>query len=260
MAASEAVGHDPFGRLDEELQALIHAAMSQRSLGANGGIVEERGISDRLHVLTSGWAYRYATTRDGGRQILTVLLPGDICNLDALTLARCDYGVRALTPVTLSSMPCAQAIQLAEQHPDLMQLFLRSTAIENAMLGRSVLYLGRKSSRARMAHLLCEVAVRLGAAADDVCMFEMPLTQEQIADVLGLTSVHVNRTLQTLRSEGLVEVHGRSITIPSLAALSRVAEFDAEYLHRSGVATTSVRPAPSSIDHSAVQRLSAARA
>jgi CRP-like cAMP-binding protein len=258
MATSPINRHEPFDLLNEDLQALLGATSSQRALSAGLSILEERGISDRLYVLTSGWAYRYATTRDGARQILALLLPGDFCNLDALMLARCDYGIRALTSATVSSLPCAQAILLAEQNSDLMQLFLRSIAIENAMLGRWALYLGRKSSQARLAHLLCEVAVRLDAVADDSCIFELPLTQEQIADVLGLTSVHVNRTLQGLRSLGLVQAHGRFITIPSLAALSKVGEFDADYLHRAAVTTLDGQE-PSSMNFPAAQRYSIAR-
>jgi hypothetical protein len=89
---------------------------------------------------------------------MALLLPGDLCNLDGLTLALCDYGIRAPTPVTVSSLPCMQANLLAERHSDLTRLFLRSVAIENAIRGCWALSLGRKCSQARLAHLFCEVA------------------------------------------------------------------------------------------------------
>jgi CRP-like cAMP-binding protein len=229
---------NPFAQLSEGLQREISAASSQRSLAAGAALVDERGTSDSLYLLTSGWAYRYATARDGARQILAVLLPGDFCNLDAVSYPACDYGIQSLTPISVSRLPCAQIDGLADEHPALMQLFLRSMSIENARLGRWTLYLGRKSASARLAHFLSEIAVRLtGAAGDEGCTFDLPLTQEKIADVLGLTPVHVNRTLHALRAQGVVEVQGRAITIPSLAALFRVAEFDAGYLHRQVAAT-----------------------
>jgi len=227
----------PFGDLSADLQALLNGASTQRPFGAGASLVEERGTSGHLHFLAAGWAYRYATTRDGMRQILAVLLPGDFCNPDSLSLPRSEYGARALTPVTLSSVATTSAMKLARQRPELMQLFLRAIAIENAMLGRWALCLGRMSAQARLAHLFCEVAVRLeGLTHGDSYTFDLPLTQEQVADVLGLTPVHVNRTLQNLRAQGLLETRGRTVTIRSMAALAQVGEFDPGYLHRPSVA------------------------
>jgi len=218
------------------LRALIGPAAT-RWFAPGASLVDERGRSEHLHLLTDGWAYRYATTRDGARQILAVLLPGDFCNLDGLSLACCDYGVRALTPVTTLSLSPARAMTLAAQHAELMQLFLRRIAVENAMLGRWTLCLGRKSSEARLAHFLCQLATRLGASAgEDSFTFDLPLSQEQIADVLGLTPVHVNRTLQNMRANGSIATRGRSTTIPSLSALCRVGEFDPGYLHQKELA------------------------
>jgi CRP-like cAMP-binding protein len=148
-----------------------------------------------------------------------------------------DYGVRALTPVAVLSLPRAQALAVAQQHPQSMHLLLRRIAIENAMLGRWTLCLGRMPARTRLAHFLCELAARLAGTCDRKAFtFEQPLKQEQIADMLGLTNVHLNRTLQQLRCDGLVELRGKALTIPDFAALARVGEFEPSYLHQAELA------------------------
>ena len=112
-------------------------------------------------------------------------------------------------------------------------------------MSRSAVCLGRQSARSHLAHLLCELDVRLsGTARAEVAAFDLPLTQEQLADVLGLTSVHVNRTIQQLRAEGLIVSTGRTIRIPDIARLRGVGEFDPSYLHvdGDGAAEASIQP------------------
>jgi CRP-like cAMP-binding protein len=198
-------------------------------------LIQEGDCSKDLQLLAEGWAYRHLLTREGARQITAILLPGDFVNLDGLLLDRSDYAVRTLTPVSVVSLSRASAMAVAERHVQSMHLYLRRIAVENAMLGRWALCLGRMSGRTRLAHFLCELAVRL-AGIRESHTFECPLTQEQIADVLGLTSVHVNRTFKNLRSDGLVELCGKTITIPSFADLARIGEFDPVYLHHSELA------------------------
>ena len=213
---------------------LIITQATERQLKAGGVLIHEGSVCRALHLLVDGWAVRYTGTGGGARQILAVLLPGDFCNLESLALLRPDYGIQALTPAKFLGLERGRAIELSQSSKELAQLFLSRMAIENAMLGRWALALGRKSAMARLAHLLCELAVRLeGAIEDDAVRLDLPLKQEQIADVLGLTPVHVNRTLQRLRFLGVIESRGRIIDIPSVAKLSDIAEFDERYLHRS---------------------------
>lgn len=187
--------------------------------------------ADRLCFVVDGWACRFKTTRDGGRQIVTLMVPGDAANLDSLLFARLDYGVRALTETTVLSLSRQHALALAAKHPGIARAFTWLALVENATLSQWALSLGRHSAQQRLAHLFCELSVRADEHADGRSSFELPLTQEQIADALGLTAVHVNRTLRQLRAEGLVVMGGRSITIPDVARLRRVGDFDPAYLH-----------------------------
>ena len=216
-----------------DLAGFVTARGQLQRLAVGACLGDEAMRVESLLVLNQGWACRYATTREGGRQILAILLPGDICNLDGFLLGRADYGLRALTAVGVSSLSRGRMLELAERQPEMLAGLLRQLAVDNAALGRLALCLGRKSAEARLAHFLCELAVRLtGSATGAALSFELPLTQELIADAIGITSVHVNRTLQHLRGDGLIELRGRKVTIPSLAALASVGGFDPAYLHR----------------------------
>lgn len=207
--------------------------MAQRRLGADASLGREGEATDQLHILIEGWAYRYKTTRDGSRQITALILPGEAANLDALVFNRPDFGIQLLTPATVVSIPCRDAVRLSDEHTGIANGFTRLALRENAILSQWAFSLGRKAALQRLAHLLCEVSARLGGkSVGNSATFSMPLTQELIADALGLTPVHVNRTLQVLRSEGLVETHLRSITLSDIQRLRQLAEFDQAYLHR----------------------------
>jgi CRP-like cAMP-binding protein len=117
------------------------------------------------------------------------------------------------------------------QHPGIAQTFTWLGLVENAILSKWALSLGRRSSLERLAHLICELSVRLGGEHDNSSSFAFPLTQEQVADALGLTSVHVNRTMQHLRSEGLITTKNRTLTIPDVNQLRQMGGFDPRYLH-----------------------------
>jgi hypothetical protein len=132
------------------------------------------------------------------------------------------------------SMPRVAVAKAITTSETLNPFFFKHMAIENAMLARAALSLGRKSADARVAHLLCELAMRLnGGVLDGPTLFELPLTQEQLGDVLGLTPVHVNRTFRQLRSSGAVERRGHVVEIPCIKRLSDIAQFDGSYLHLS---------------------------
>ena len=194
-------------------------------------LVREAEPASTIHFLAEGWACRFKVTRNGHRQISTLLVANDVCNLDGLLFGRLDYGVRMLTAGKVWSLPRERALELAE-YPGIARSFTWLGFVENAMLAQWALCLGRQSARERVAHLFCELSVRVGSTDDEgVVSFDLPLTQEHIADVLGLTPVHVNRTLQQLRTEGLLTSTMRTIAIPDIAELRRVADFTPFYLH-----------------------------
>jgi CRP-like cAMP-binding protein len=160
-----------------------------------------------------------------------LLLPGDVGNLDSLMFDRLDYGVRTITEGKIVALPRDRALALATQHQGIARSFMWLGSVENATLSRWGLSLGRRSAVERLAHFLCELSVRLDAEHDGESNFAFPLTQELIADALGLTSVHVNRTMRQLRIDGLIEIANRTLTIPNVAKLRQAGGFEPRYLH-----------------------------
>jgi len=222
-----------FGFLSpEEIAALKECGVTRRTLKVGGELVREGDQVDTLYFLEDGWACQYTTTRDGRRQISALLVPGDVCNLDALLFRRLDVGVRMLTTGTVLAVPRDRIATLAANWPGIAQCFTWLGFAENTILSRRTLCLGRLSARERLAHLLCELAVRLGyQSVTGSITFAMPLTQEHIADTLGLTPVHVNRSFRQLRTEGLLTSTRGTIAICDVAALRRAGEFQPDYLH-----------------------------
>jgi len=219
-----------FGSADLASLAAIGAEL--RSVDSNTNFLAEGPRGGAIHVLLEGWAARFKILVNGSRQIPALLLPGDICDIDALHLDRLDWGTTALTPVTVAAISRDKLIQLIDRQSGVRAAIGRMAAVENAVATQWAVCLGRRSARERLAHLLCELFVRLEAvrAAGD-SGFTLPLTQEEIADVLGLTAVHVNRTLQNLRSDGLIQLRDHRLTVPDMQALRGLAGFDGLYLH-----------------------------
>ena len=214
----------------EERDALSELVVAPKVMKSGADLMREGDGTNSLFLMIKGWAYRYTTTRDGGRQLPALLLPGDIGNLDFLTFDRPDYGVRAISETSILTLSRDRIRALAAEYPGIARTLVWLALVEKAILTTWALSLGRRSARERVAHLLCELAVRLHADGK-VASFHFPLTQEQLGDVLGLTSVHVNRTLQQLRDEKLIATASRTLTLMDVARLRRVAGFDAAYLH-----------------------------
>jgi two-component sensor histidine kinase len=214
----------------EERHALEDAVSPAKTIVANVDLVREGDGADTLFIVTDGWACRYTTTRDGRRQLPTLLVPGDAGNLDSLMFDHLDYGVRTITQATVVALPRGRALALAAEHSGIARTFTWLGLVENTILTRWALSLGRQSALERLAHLLCELDVRLGTEKEGN-RFDFPLTQEQIADALGLTAVHVNRMVQQLRADGLIATAGRAMTILNVARLREVGGFDPRYLH-----------------------------
>ncbi|MEG3178888.1 Crp/Fnr family transcriptional regulator [Sphingomonas sp. RB3P16] len=239
---------------DEERRALERAAALPRSVQSHVDLVREGDHPDNLFMMIEGWAARYTTTREGHRQFSALLVAGDICNLDTLLFDQSGCSVRMLTPAKIVALPRKSIAALATQHPGIARTFTWLALVENAALGKLTLTLGCGSAKKRLAHLLCELSVRVSTEQDDESSFDFPLTQEQIGDALGLTAVHVNRMMKLLRAEGLVEIANRTMTLRSIAGLRRIGGFDPRYLHvRRAEAdnTTRMSHAGSTTSHSA---------
>ena len=202
-----------------------------RKVDARFDLAREGDHTDTLFIITEGWACRYTTTREGGRQLPALLVPGDVCNLDSLMFERLDYGAQTLTGATITMLSRDRAAALVAQYSGIGRAFTWLAMVENTTLSKWAQSLGRRSARERLAHLFCELSVRLNAEQNGESRFDFPLTQELMADALGLTSVHVNRSMRQLRDEGLVEIKDRIMTLANVADLQTVGGFDQRYLH-----------------------------
>lgn len=185
-------------------------------------------------LLLSGWLARVKQMEDGQRQISELHVPGDFADLHSLTLKRLDHDIFALTPCRLALVPHEKLRQITERFPHLARVYWFSTNLDAAIYREWTVSLGRRTALQRLAHLFCELTVRLrivDMAPHD--RFDFPLTQQEIGECLGLTSVHVNRMLQELRKRQLIEVEARFARVLDFDALAALGQFDAGYLYLS---------------------------
>ena len=183
-------------------------------------------------LLLDGWMARAKDLPSGQRQLAEISLPGDFVDLHGFTLKRLDHDIVTITSCTVGIVPHERLKTMTERFPHLTRLYWLMTNMDAAIHREWTLSLGRRTAVARMAQLFCELLIRLeitGLASSD--SYEFPLTQVELAECLGLTAVHVNRTLQQLRRLNLIEVRDRRVQILDREALARVAEFDPEYLY-----------------------------
>jgi len=183
-------------------------------------------------LLLSGWLARAKDLPSGQRQMAELHVAGDFADLHSFTLKRLDHDVIAVTRCRLALAPHERIREVTERFPHLGRVFWLMTNIDAAIQREWTLSLGRRTAIARMAHLFCELNVRLGLVGlAQNNSYDFPLTQVELGECLGLTSVHINRTLQELRRQRLLDLENRRITIHDLNALKQVAEFDGLYLY-----------------------------
>jgi CRP-like cAMP-binding protein len=193
--------------------------------------------------MLNGIACRYRTMLEGRRQIISLQFAGDMCDLHSLLLEPLDHAIGALSACTVAQIPHETVRQVIRRYPRLGEAFWRDTLIDGSVFREWIVSLGRRSAYARVAHLFCEALVRLRAVGVvEGCEFDLPLTQGDLADVFGLSIVHVNRVMQRLRAEGLLGMRGGRVAIHDWPGLKAAAEFSSAYLHLGADA----EPAPAS--------------
>jgi CRP-like cAMP-binding protein len=195
--------------------------------------------------MLEGFAGRIKILPGGARQILAIHIPGDFCDLHSIVLKRMDHGNEALSRCRIAKVPHAQIEEITERFPRLARALWWDIAVDAAIHREWMIGMGRRTACERIAHLLCEMLLRLrsvGLVGDDNS-YELPLTQQQLGDASGLSAVHVNRMLQALRRGGLIISRGKRITIPNLDALKEAADFDPSYLQVRGGPENSHRAA-----------------
>jgi CRP-like cAMP-binding protein len=207
---------------------------SERRQGfrAKDDVVREGEEPRFVRLVTDGWACRYKYLEDGRRQVLGLFMPGDICDLNVFVLREMDHFIGAVTPLTVAQISREVFEEVTLAHPRLLQALWWDALVSSAIQREWLVNLGQRSAYERITHLLCETYLRMraaGLARGPSC--EFPLTQTVIADISGLSTVHVSRTFQTVRDEGLMEIRDKVLTIHDLAAAMSACQFNPGYLH-----------------------------
>lgn len=182
--------------------------------------------------LLDGWMARSKDMATGERQVTELHITGDFPDLHGFTLKRLDHDIITLSECTIGMVPHERLLEVTRNYPHLTRVFWFSTNVDAAITRELALSLGQRSAISRMAHLFCELYVRLDVVGrTNGNRYEFPLTQRELSECLGLTVVHVNRTLQELRRKGLVEFENRHLAILDRVGLEGIAEFDPNYLY-----------------------------
>ena len=220
-------------RLDEEdRQAVLALPYTLKTLEPQTYTVREGDAPDLCAVLVSGFAYRQKLTGDGGRQIVALHIPGEALDFQNLFLNVSDHNVQTLTRAELAFIPRTELQRLARSRAAIGHAILVAILVEASIFREWVLNVGRRDALSRLAHVLCEFAIRLEAQGlADENGYELPMTQEQLADTLGLTPVHVNRTIMALEGKGFIVRDKRRISFPDWRKMRGIADFNQRYLH-----------------------------
>ena len=218
---------------DADVAVLASSTSQAREFGARHDLIREGDKPGPVFVMLQGWACRYKILPSGARQITSFMLPGDSCDLHAGMLAEMDHSIQTITPACVATIPQATMQQMMESSPRIARALYTAQLIDEGTLRAWIVSMGRRSSIERVAHLMCELYLRVnnigGAAQGSI---ELPISQVLFADALGMTPVHINRVLRRLREAGVMEIRRRSLRVLDPAGLVKIAGFDESYLHR----------------------------
>lgn len=233
MALALALRLEAFTRLSQDDRAAI-AKLNKvaRVIPPRRDLIREGEKPQYVHLMVDGWACRYKALPDGRRQIVAFFVPGDFCDLNVYILKQMDHSVGAITRLSVADISREDMDALTMNHPRVTQALWWEELVNASIQREWTLNVGQRTAYERIGHLLLELFLRLrsvGMTQADSCDF--PLTQTDIADATGLTPVHVNRTLQELRRDGLIVLERKRLQIPKLQRLMDAAMFNANYLH-----------------------------
>ena len=217
---------------DDERAAITNLPLQITDIRADQDIVREGDRPTRRFAVLEGFVCTFKMTGEGKRQIMAFHIPGDLPDLQSLYLEVLDMSISSLTKCKLGFVEHEVMRELCVRHPRIAAAFWRDTLIGAAVFREWVMNVGRRQAYGRMAHVLCEWVTRMramGLAEDHTC--HLPMTQNELADATGMTTVHVNRTLQELRKHNLIELNGSKLTVLDWDGLKRTGDFDPTYLH-----------------------------
>lgn len=217
---------------DTDRRSLERSVRETREVGPRADIIREGARPDDVYLVLTGLACRYKLLEEGQRQIMAFLIPGDMCDLHVAILGRMDHAIGTLAPSKVAYIP-QQAIQeITTKHPNLNRALWWNTLVDEATLREWLVSMGRRPADKRLAHLCCELLVRMRSVGlADGNTIDLPLTQDDLADTLGISTVHVNRVLQQLRDDGLITFRDKKLTVHDVPRLQAFSGFDPNYLH-----------------------------
>jgi CRP-like cAMP-binding protein len=217
----------------DDRSALLALPYTRTRFGKDAYMVREGQRANDCSFLIKGFAFRQKLLRNGSRQIISIHIPTEFVDLQNGLLGMADHNVQSLDGSEAAIVPRTALLELAKARASIRTAMWIDTLLDAYIFREWVVNVGRRDSRARIAHLLCELVFRLkkiGLGNDGI--YDFPLTQEQLADATGLTAVHTNRTLQSLRKDGLIQLSAKSLSVLDWERLKDVADFDELYLHQ----------------------------
>lgn len=222
-----------FASLSKDEEAAIDAVCGRVSLHKAGeDLIRDGERPHNVFLLLEGWAYRYKLLPDGGRQIMAYLVPGDLCDIHIYVLKRMDHSIGLLSDAKVATIPEAAMLNLLDSQPQVAKALFWATLVDEGTLREWLANTLRREPFERVAHLFAELWLRMraiGLVEDRT--FDLPLTQAELGDTIGLNAVTVNRVLQRLRAEQLITLKGERLTILDVDRLMQVSNFDPNYLH-----------------------------
>ncbi|MEQ8405856.1 MAG: Crp/Fnr family transcriptional regulator [Oceanicaulis sp.] len=229
---------DAYVRLsDDDRQALSDLPTRQRVYEPAMVIAREDERLEKVFWIEEGWACRYRRLRNGERQIVNFILPGEFFDLQGLVSTRSDHTVSALSQVKLFEARAEDFTEAAGERPAIFNALLWASVVEEAILREHIVQLGRQPAVTRIAFLILELYRRqLLTTGTHDHELDFPVSHAVIADALGLSRVHVSRSLKTLRDKGCIALAERHIKILHLEELETIAEYEDRYLHIQPVA------------------------
>ena len=224
---------EKFVRLDAaDMASIRRITRHRRQMSAHETLVHEDRRPDKIYLLLSGFAIRYRYLVDGRRQVFGYILPGDLCDTHFVISNNCDHQVTLLSDADVAVIAPADLMATMVSHPRIERALLLMSLVDAAILRECLLNLGQRNAFEKLAHFFCEITARLAAVdlVNSDGSFSLPLTQNDLADTMGLTVVHVNRMLRRFRDEGLLCWSRRRVTILDRARLELAADFKDGYL------------------------------
>jgi CRP-like cAMP-binding protein len=219
---------------EDDKRAVAALNWTHKTVSRDAYLVREGEPTTICTLLMNGFAFRQKLVATGARQIISIHIPGELLDIQNCMLEVADHNVQALTRSTVAIVHKNALSELIASRPNIRRAIWLDSLIDASVFREWVVNLGRRDARARIAHLLCELADRLKASGVNRGeMYDFPLTQEQIGDSTGLTAVHTNRTLQSLRKDGLISLASNRLSILDWEALADIGDFNERYLHHS---------------------------